>query len=220
MPELSAGEPDPSIESAPTTPNEPLVEPPAEGLQPGLETPEVPQAPPEPGPESPAEGLFDGSSTTLGPGSSTLDAPGVVDPVDGAPRYTPAALPPAPRETAPSTAPETPTDATPEAPEVAPPNAEDLFDVSRARRVLQEPGSWASELPRRWRDASGKFQCDACIAAVSPDGVVLHLADGATVRVPYGALSVSDLKFVRRQIEARQTQLALDGASFAALEAR
>lgn len=221
----TAEQPTPAIEPALQAPQQPGgVEAPAE------ETPEPPTTPIEETPTPPAptqtpstEDLFDGSGGTPLPTapSSTLGPPTLsTTPGASTPPVTPAALP---SGSAPTPAPETPAEATPPQ-QTAPPNtkpdADDLFDISRVRRVLEEPGGWSSEQLRSWSDTSGTYRCDAHMVAVSPDGIVLDRADGVTVRVAYGALSVADLQFVHRQIEARQKQLAADGAAFAAAQTR
>jgi hypothetical protein len=106
----------------------------------------------------------------------------------------------------------TPPSATP----ASPPAGEDIFDVGDAGGVLNQPGGWSSDLSRQWTDASGRHSCAARLTAVSPLGVVLAPAAGGEVRVPFRALSVADLQFVRQQIQARRAQLAAAGASIAA----
>src|SRR6185503_3099328 len=115
-----------------------------------------------------------------------------------------------------STTPATPT--TPTAPPAAT-QSEDIFDVGQLRHVLDEPGGLASDRPRIWSDARGRPSCSARLAAVSPEGVVLARDESVEVRVAFRALSDIDLLFVRRQIRARQRQLAAAGVAFASTPA-
>jgi hypothetical protein len=127
------------------------------------------------------------------------------------PTSTPEATPAettAPSETTPTTTPPT----TPP----AEPDETDIFDLGASRHALDEAGGLTSSAVRVWNDAAGQHSCDARLAAVSADGVVLERAEGDEVRVPFESLSNADLQFVRRQIHASQFQRAAENAAIAA----
>jgi hypothetical protein len=130
-------------------------------------------------------------------------------------RYPPTSAPEStPAESTTPTEPAAPPTTTPATPEE--PEETDIFDLGESRRVLDEPGGLSSGRARIWHDAAGKHACEAQLAAVSADGVVLARADGKQAEVSFTSLSDADLQFVRRQVHARQLQIAAENAAIAA----
>jgi hypothetical protein len=186
----TAETPAPPADQAPP-PSEPANEPPPRYSQPQPE--EEPSTPTEP---DNLDELFS-------------DAPDTGDSAAGAPDASEQQQPPSerpPAETAPAPAAEEPdspaeTDEEP----AATPDFEDLFPPTGA---LTEPGGWASDATRTWTDARGRVLLSARMKGVTAKHVLLTSGKGAVEAVSYEALSDSDLRFLRRQIEARRAQLS------------
>jgi hypothetical protein len=189
----------PAVEPEPSTPQPitPSEEPSAPTEQP-VEQPAA-QRPPT----TPVEEIFGEGSAPAARERSAADAAPAeeVAPATKTPPEVPAA------DAAPANQPSEPS------PSEAP-KADELFDFGMEPSAPSEPGAtskpgvWASGEARTWNDATGRHACEARLAGVTAEGVVLARIDGDTVRVPYRLLSVDDLRFVRRQIEIRRTQLA------------
>jgi hypothetical protein len=174
-------------------PTPPAVEPEPPADQPVTPTeepatPTEPPAAPVEQPTTPVEDIFGAAAEPAAsePAATDTTPPAEPAPAEAAPATEPAAQPPA------------------EAPK-----ASDIFDsLGASSNALGEPSSGASTDVRTWNDAAGIHACEARLTEITAEEVVLVRADGGTVRVPYRQLSVADLRFVRRQIEARRTQLA------------
>ena len=52
--------------------------------------------------------------------------------------------------------------------------------------------------PRRWRDATGKYQVDATLIKYRDRNVTLRISDGTTIDVPLERLCTTDLAYVSR----------------------
>jgi hypothetical protein len=91
------------------------------------------------------------------------------------------------------------------APEADGPAAEDLFTPTGA---LREPGGWNSDTARAWTDAGGRVLHSARLSGANAEHVTLVDGDGSTHTLRYAELSDGDLRFLRRQIEARRALLA------------
>lgn len=125
-------------------------------------------------------------------------------------------------QSAPATteAPQTPEEQPEEHPaEPSDPDVESLFGPSAAWDVLSEPGGWASTSDRTWRDASGDELGPAKLAAINGHYVVLRTNDGGEHIIRFDELSRDDLGFLRRQIDARETELAQKAKDAARLAA-
>ena len=83
-----------------------------------------------------------------------------------------------------------------------------LFGPSSSNEVLTAPGGWASDAARQWSDAQGSELATARVAAISESDVTLLTDAGQTLNVNFAELSDGDLAFLRRQIDARQSELA------------
>jgi hypothetical protein len=193
-------------------PSTPLVEPAPPADQPitPTEEPATPveqPAAPVQQPTTPVEDIFGGTTepATSEPTASEptpAEEPETKTPTDA----TPAEAPPA--------------DTPDEPPPAEAPEANDLFDsFGAAPNTLGEPGGWASTETRIWNDAAGRHACEARLTGVTAEEVVLARVDGDTVRVPYRQLSVDDLRFVRRQIEARRAELGQQSETIVASQA-
>lgn len=147
-------------------------------------------------------------STTIDDASSESRDEALPEPSDGSPREAaePAAAEPAPAEASEASPEETePTEQKTPA-ELSP---EDYFGP--ARTSTESPLSVALEMPRRqWCDATGLYECEAQLVAVTQTGVTLETAAGQRSAVPWSRLSTSDLRHVRRQIARVRTAPASD----------
>lgn len=59
----------------------------------------------------------------------------------------------------------------------------------------------AAELPRKWRDASGKFEIDATLVELGETKVKLKKTDGSVIEVPIARLSDADQKYLKGPTE-------------------
>jgi hypothetical protein len=172
--------PPPSTEedaAAPTAPR--YTAPPA--------TPETePSAPPAPSRYEdlfPSEPATDEADSTAPPQPSAETAS-----PDSPPPPTPDAADPGQRQPEPSTSPE----------------YEDIFPPSGA---LLEPGGWSSDSTRQWTDHAGRALLRGRVSSATAEHVSLRSSAGVVQQVPYGRLSDADLRFLRRQVDARRRQL-------------
>ena len=83
-----------------------------------------------------------------------------------------------------------------------------LFGPSSSNEVLTAPGGWASDAARQWNNAKGDDLATARVTAISDSDVTLLTDAGQTLNVSFAELSDGDLAFLRRQIDARQSDLA------------
>jgi hypothetical protein len=113
---------------------------------------------------------------------------------------------PAEEETPPPSEETTPAPA--DEPASSSPEGEDLFGPSSSHDVLTQPGGWASNASRPWNDADGQLLLTGRITEVTAKSVVLMREDGQSQAVSFAHLGYEDLSFLRRQIDARQVQLA------------
>jgi len=97
------------------------------------------------------------------------------------------------------------------------PEAEELFTPTGA---LREPGGWSSNAARAWTDAGGRELHSARLSGANAEQVTLVDGDGVTHTVRYAELSDGDLRFLRRQIEARRALLAPPADELLANEGR
>lgn len=209
-----------AAERAPATPVDeqpppaPLItesEPSRYGATPAADSPSFTQ---------PSDTAFPAAGPTTTPAADTTPGAEAESMFDAPPnnRYAPPTATPSETTTPAEAAPpvETQPEPMPTEPAPAEPEEEDIFDLGQSRRVLDEPGGLSSQSVRQWNDAAGQHSCEARLAAVSADGVVLDRADGGEAQVAFQSLSEADLQFVRRQIHARQLQLAAENAAIAA----
>jgi hypothetical protein len=191
----------------------PASEPPAATLDPAAAAPGVPAPSISSSNPFAAPGIST-PSAEVAPSAESAEA--VPTTPDAAPfNTTPPAVAP---ETSPPRTPEatTPETTTPETttPETTPPaeEEEDIFGVTHSRRVLDEPGGWASFESREWNDAAGRHSCEARLIGMTHAGVVLLRTDGLETPVAYRDLSDQDLEFVQRQIRARKVQFSAEAS--------
>jgi hypothetical protein len=188
--------------AAAPTPTPPPTPAPAKETAPSPPIP--PQTLPEPAPPTqeetsppPAEAVPEPTEPIVEP-----QPPAEAPPTQTPPTETP------PAEPAPAPAEETEAPAENKEPPATPPNVEDIFGPTSFNDTLGEPGGWASEVSRRWSDTSGGLLATARVAGATGEHVVLLDDVGNTHTAPYSLLSDDDLGFLRRQIDARRTQLA------------
>jgi len=200
-PKLPAAEPTPAekppapAEPAATTP-EPLSPPPFNTPAPAATPPETETPPAEAPTEEPAPRYSEPPVETPAPAAEPNY--GEVFP-DEPPAES------APPETEPAPATE---DSAPPAENDSEPATTGIEDVFPPTGALAEPGGWASRATRDWTDAAGRRLIAARVGGATAEHVMLVSGDGATRQIRYGELSNSDLRFLRRQIEARRLQLA------------
>ncbi|HEX6960891.1 MAG TPA: hypothetical protein VF175_03430 [Lacipirellula sp.] len=123
------------------------------------------------------------------------------DPATSEPEHPSDDVPPATEE-APPAAEEAP------ATDEAPPDYNELFPPSSFLDVLSTPGGLASDSPRPWTNVHGHPLLTARVTKVRPTRIVVTCEDGVSHTLAFSELSKHDLAFVRRQVDARQVQLA------------
>jgi hypothetical protein len=88
------------------------------------------------------------------------------------------------------------------------PSFDELFPPSSSRKILTEPGGWASDAARDWSAADGRLLATGRIISVTPRHVVVAAGGDHPHAVSYADLADDDLSFLRRQVKARRAQLA------------
>ncbi|HYO25162.1 MAG TPA: SHD1 domain-containing protein [Lacipirellulaceae bacterium] len=203
--------PAPSISEEPPLPTEAALPPQAEaaaaaasqGAAGASASGRYGEAQPAPAAQEPAVSAAPAEPSPVSPVVPADDA----DIFDTPPAQAPAApAPGAPVEPPPA---EAPADSTP-----ASPGAEDLFSAGPERHQ-EEPGGFRGARWRTWSDASGRFACEAWLAAATAEGVTLKRLGGEQVAVAYRDLSDHDLEFVRRQVEALRLERTAAAARMA-----
>lgn len=84
----------------------------------------------------------------------------------------------------------------------------DLFGPSASASPLHEPGGWESTESRPWSYQDGEQLAYARIAGIDGGTVTLLSETGRVMKVAVAEFSDDDLAFLRRQVEARQIELA------------
>ena len=84
----------------------------------------------------------------------------------------------------------------------------DLFGPSASASPLHEPGGWESAESRPWSYQDGEQLAYARIAGIDGGTVTLLSEAGRVMKVGVAEFSDHDLAFLRRQVEARQVELA------------
>lgn len=203
-PTTAADKSTPTAASASAAPTTPFAEPATSDATTAMPETAIPPVP-NPATDADAESMFDNPpDNRYAPPATPAPPPGGTTTPAGA--ASPAEVIP-PTETQPEP---TPTEPAPNESEEP-----DIFDLGQSTRVLDEPGGLSSAFERQWNDAAGQHSCSARLVNISADGIVLNRADGGEARVAFSSLSATDLQFVRRQIHARQLQLAAENAAIA-----